>query len=543
VTTPINAAILKLVRRAEGNDITELVKTFVSAGPLLDLLASQDHQIVYGRRGTGKTHVLQYLAEQAQAEGGITVYVDLRTVGSNGGIYGDSTIPIPERGTRLLVDVLSHVYNALSAQALEDGYSGAFNYGPALNYLDDLERSITDVRVTGDEYQATKEGRAQTDTGAARASLSAASFSFGASSSTSDTETHETERQISGPRRYNVQFGAVSGAIKGLAAALPGRLWLILDEWSDVPLDLQPLLADLLRRCVMPVQNVSVKIGAIEQRSNFSTSDGVGGYVGFELGADIFADLELDEFMVFGNDEDTAKAFFAELLFRHVSSFLPEEHARDVTTADEFVRLAFTQRNAFAEFVRAVEGVPRDAINIAILAAKLAVDNPISVPHVRQAARQWYLRDKEKSVQANAEAIELLHWVIDEVIGSRRARAFLLEQGQSAKHALVSSLYDSRVLHVIKRGVSANDRPGVRFDVFTLDFGCYVELISTTAAPEGLFEVEDGDRGAEFVVVPKDDYRSIRRAVLELGTFDGRHGHRSGESSHTPEPESDTKSE
>jgi hypothetical protein len=96
------------------------------------------------------------------------------------------------------------------------------------------------------------------------------------------------------------------------------------------------------------------------------------------------------------------------------------------------------------------------------------------------------------------------------------------------------------VLHVIKRGVSANDRPGVRFDVFTLDFGCYVELISTTAAPEGLFEVEDGDRGAEFVVVPKDDYRSIRRAVLELGTFDGRHSHRAGEMTRTLDTHNDT---
>jgi hypothetical protein len=148
---------------------------------------------------------------------------------------------------------------------------------------------------------------------------------------------------------------------------------------------------------------------------------------------------------------------------------------------------------------------------------------PISVPHVRQAARQWYLRDKEKSVQANPQTIELLHWIIDEVIGTRRARAFLLEQGHSAKHELVASLYDSRVLHVIKRGVSANDRPGVRFDVFTLDFGCYVQLISTTAAPEGLFEIEDEESGVEFVEVPKDDYRSIRRAVLDLEAFDRRH--------------------
>ena len=96
MTSAINSAILQLVRRAEGNDINELVQTFVSAGPLLELLASADHQIVYGRRGTGKTHVLQYLTEKAQANSGLAVYVDLRTVGSNGGIYGDLNLPVQE---------------------------------------------------------------------------------------------------------------------------------------------------------------------------------------------------------------------------------------------------------------------------------------------------------------------------------------------------------------------------------------------------------------------------------------------------------------
>lgn len=523
MTSPINSAILKLVRRAEGNDVEELVNTFVSAGPLLELLESSDHQIVYGRRGTGKTHVLQYLSDRRQNDGDLAVYVDLRTVGSSGGIYADPSIPITERGTRLLVDVLGFLYNAISSRVLGDSYATGADFASAMRALDQLEAALTEVRVTGDETESTRRfvEKGESERGSLTASASG-NLEIGTEAAHERRSSAEVATSVSGPRRHRVHFGAVSSAIVSLVEALPGRLWLVLDEWSHVPLDLQPLLADLLRRSVMPVRDVSVKIGAIEQRSNFAEPDGAGGYIGFELGADIFADLELDEFMVFGNDEDRAKNFFAELMFRHVASFLSEKDRRQVRNADEFVRLAFTQRNAFSEFVRSVEGVPRDALNIAILAAKLAVDDPISVPHIRQAARQWYLRDKEKSVQANTQAIELLHWIIDEVIGARRARAFLLEQGQSAKHEVISSLYDSRVLHVIKRGVSANDRPGVRFDVFTLDFGCYVELISTTAAPQGLYEVDDSDGDAGFVEVPKDDYRSIRRAVLELNEFEAR---------------------
>lgn len=88
------------------------------------------------------------------------------------------------------------------------------------------------------------------------------------------------------------------------------------------------------------------------------------------MGADASADLNLDDFMVFENDADRATSFFQELLFRHIRA-VPETEGQEVLmlNSSEFVRKAFTQRNTFDEFVRAVEGVPRDAINIIALAA------------------------------------------------------------------------------------------------------------------------------------------------------------------------------
>lgn len=159
-----------------------------------------------------------------------------------------------------------------------------------------------------------------------------------------------------------------------------------------------------------------------------------------------------------------------------------------------------------------------------MIAAQQANDSPISVPIVRSAARRWYLRDKEKSVEANLDAMRLLHWVIDEVISGRKARAFLLRQQDATSADLINSLYDARVLHVIKRGISAHDQPGVRFNVYALDYGCYVELISTTNAPLGLLPADAFTDGAAdapvYLEVPPDDYRSIRRAILNLAEFE-----------------------
>jgi hypothetical protein len=218
--------------------------------------------------------------------------------------------------------------------------------------------------------------------------------------------------------------------LQKLVKTLPNkRLWILLDEWSNVPPHLQPYLADLLRRSLFPVQGVSVKIAAIEQRSTFRIDDDAGAYIGVEVGADAAADVDLDDFMVFGSDEESAMRFFGQLLIRHLSAISAgEDRQRNYMSTEAFVRNAFTQQPAFRELVLAAEGVPRDAINIIQLAATKANEQRISLEHVRSAARTWYLRDKEKAVEAKPEARALLHWIVDRVIAHRRARAFLLQQ-------------------------------------------------------------------------------------------------------------------
>lgn len=61
----------------------------------------------------------------------------------------------------------------------------------------------------------------------------------------------------------------------------------------------------------------------------------------------------------------------------------------------------------------------------------------------------------------------------------------------------------------------------MRFNVYALDYGCYVELINTANAPKGLLNGGGGE-DAIYFDVPPDDYRSIRRAILTLGPFESR---------------------
>ena len=527
----INLALMRLSKRAESADPVKLVETFVDTGTLKVLLASHDHQIIYGRRGTGKTHALIFLSETRRKQGDLSLYVDMRTIGSTGGIYNDPALPIPERATRLLKDTLTSIHDGLLNYALDEG--SALDLGHVGAQLDAFIDAATEVVVTGPvsaEHSTGSATRAESGAGVklgTAGALPSASVDLRASNAQNETAT--TKVSATGAVRHRVQFGAVGRTLSKIAESIrPKRIWILLDEWSVVPLELQPYLADLLRRCVFPTKGVTVKIGAIDQRTQFQLPGERGDYVGIEVGADASADLNLDDFMVFDNDADRSVLFFRTLLYQHYKAIEPETSgsAAAVMSEDAFIQAAFTQRNVFEELVRAAEGVPRDAINVIGICAQKAAEGQITMGHIREAAKSWYQRDKAAAVAANDEADRLLHWITDEVIAHRRARAFLLLSGR--RHRLIDSLFDSRVLHLLKRNVSAPEQPGIRYDVYKIDYGCYVDLLTTAKAPQGLLPLGKPEEGTgQFVEVPPDDYRAIRRAILDLEVFErghARHG-------------------
>jgi len=518
----INAALLRLTRRAETSEPSVLVSTFVDTGMLQTLLASHDHQVIYGRRGTGKTHALLYLSETKRKAGDISIYIDMRTIGSSVGLLADDTMPLAERATRLLRDTLTAIHDRLYSLAIEQADN--LNLGEVGQYLDAFIDSSTETQVIGTAVheESTSQGSSQESGSSFSVTASEKGVSANVSSTTKagSADSAQLKFQRSGQFRHRVRFGAIGQTLGKIAKSIsPRRIWLLLDEWSAIPIDLQPYLADLIRRSILPVHGVSAKIAAIEQRSQFHVSGERGDYTGIEVGADVTADLNLDDFMVFDHDSTRAVAFFRKLIFNHFQA-VQAEVAPELGIASEgdFVRLAFTQRTALEEIVRAAEGVPRDAINVLGICAQKASTNPIAVVHARSAAKVWYQRDKESAVSANSGAAALLRWIIDEVIAHRRARAFLVKSG--TRDLLIDSLFDSRVLHLLKRNISAQDEPGVRYDAFKIDYGCYVDLLTTAREPQGLLpggasEASDGG----YVEVPPDDYRAIRRAILDLSLF------------------------
>src|SRR5512144_2158271 len=84
--TWLNAVVMRVPKRAQTTDPDRLRRTFVAIDPVGAVLRSPGHQVLFGRRGTGKTHALRYLAETVRRAGRGAASRGGRALGSAGGV-------------------------------------------------------------------------------------------------------------------------------------------------------------------------------------------------------------------------------------------------------------------------------------------------------------------------------------------------------------------------------------------------------------------------------------------------------------------------
>jgi hypothetical protein len=483
----VRRAIGSVQRRSERQqDVDRLALTFVDPG-FSDRLENDNNQVIYGRRGTGKTHVLRILDRSVrERNGALSLYLDLRLLGSSS-IYEDSGRPIGVRVASLLKDLLKAVGDSLEEAATDP--------------------NARDVRGSAEEtIEAFREA-------SSRSTLAG------------EHRGHDQDVRQSASREGNpldhVVFAEVNGALDAALDALGAeRFLLLLDEWNAIPLELQPLLAEFLKRSLFTLPRATVKLATLEHRSRFAEPTGLNNVVGFEVGADISTALELDEYFVYDRNPLQTERTYAELLYRHVGleaelavttrrfvgpdwrgslrtltdnlrlalpedalefEYLAEKHGVD--GGDAFVDALFDDRTAFRELVRAGEGVTRDFINIFAGAhdeARRRGERAITVDAVRAAASQWFETDKAPNMAGPQAAA--LEYISREVLAKHAERIFFLSK-RYERHEAVRSLFDFRLLHLLHRGYVDPESPLERFNAYALDYGLYVQLLGTSHAP------------------------------------------------------------
>ncbi|HEY0346500.1 MAG TPA: hypothetical protein VGC59_17740, partial [Solirubrobacteraceae bacterium] len=385
----IRGAVRRMKPRADReSDAWRLTATFVDPG-ISEQLDNPNNQIIFGRRGTGKTHVLRVLDDLLSSQrGNLVCYLDLRMLGSNS-VFEDVGRPLHLRATSLIKDVFEPIHASLLDRAT-DPSRAEVDFVP----LDDLADAITRSTLSGESRQdEIVKDSATTGSVAAGVTHVPPFINLSARSTESAKLSSRSARQ--GNPIDHVLFGQIARALaSSMSSTGVAHMYLLLDEWTAIPEDLQPYLAEFLKRSLFVLPNVTVKIAALEYRSVFSLPAGRNNLIGFELGADVSSSLELDDYFVYDRNMAQTEELFADVLFRHLSAeiergrsgspwFLPSgadrrsagndrlienreylEQEYAVSDCERLVELLFVSRRPYRELVRAGEGVVRDFIGI-----------------------------------------------------------------------------------------------------------------------------------------------------------------------------------
>ncbi len=510
------SAVSKIQPRADRETDDEILsRTFVDTG-ILPQLANSNNQILYGRRGTGKSHVLRVLGLQIEKTApGTTLYIDLRVLGS-ASLMIQLDRPLADRAVAVFKDLLSLLQGQLMDLATAPKASGS---------------GLQEVSEFEDVIRAKSASIAERDISQRSKIAGGSSVKIGFTGSglpnaeVNATDGNEDEQTVSHTEalRDTIVFAEVALQLdRALEALGITNLYILIDEWTAIPSDLQPYIAEFLRRTFIPVKRVTLKIAALEYRSRFSIPAAGGGVVGFELGPDVSANLDLDDYYVYDRNPAHVVDLFLEVLLKHLESELPDNYldSSGIKSAVAFRRDLFTEQATFTELVRAGEGVVRDFIGVFTAAYFRAVregKSKIDLNSVEEAARAWY--ETDKSTNLSHEQSEALHLIINEVIGSRQAKMFMLAREHN-DDPMVQSLFDLRLLHLVSRGYSDKENPGLRYNIYALDYGTYVDLKRTKSEPEGVIDSDVTIDVASDRIVPFADKRSIRRIILNPAVFD-----------------------
>jgi Cdc6-like AAA superfamily ATPase len=500
-------AVTSLADRAE--DITNPTATYVDTAFLATLL-NKRNQIIFGRRGTGKTHLLRRLQDELYARFSelriVPAYVDGATLEGSISPYNDPAaiaLGLYVELLRRTVRELSLFINGQLRPGLLDRIlpgTKRDQLGQMRDMASRLDRLLAQGKVRmlpmGEataEFENLDEAvsrRRLAAGGNVAASLSdprnlGIKLEASAEKDFTKSATQVTTRKIAG--ETYLPFADVTELIRRMLATLgDSSLVILIDEWSSLGDEqVQPLLAQLLRLtarggiCIklacVPGRTKLFLPGAAHERRN---------PIGLEIGDDITADVDLDSVVFVDNDIQQLAAFFMSLLQRHLGSMIPEISR---ATLDAFSTYVLEENmedtHVFAELCHASSAVPRDFINVfrqATIMQQASGSGQMTVANVRSAARNVYEGKRSNLAGARSGELRLLDRIYRKVVIGQSSYFFLLDV-LLADNPKIMELYTAKLIH--RTSATWLDPTSLKSYVYYMvDYGTSIELLRKAGA-------------------------------------------------------------
>ena len=451
------------------------------ASGTLSKAGNRRSHIIFGRRGTGKSSLLNKVSDQLSLERIPNAYIDLETY--KGHSYPDVLISI-------LVDIFNEFKLWLETVGLNPTNKSTWwkkffgkqptkpplNRRSVLSLISDTSNCIKALssQLYLPDNIPTKSTSTESVSSKNSANIGGGVTSEGLSIEAKLGENYEASLVSTNERTYGhkkIEFltqhiPLYQSLFSKMRQLSGGDAFLLLDDLYHIRKEEQYLVLDFLHR-VSKQNGLVLKVGTIRHRSEWYHHGNPS--LGLKLGDDvdeINLDLSLEKF-------DTAKNFLKSILDQVIVMVVGE-------TVDGMVTNGCIER-----LVLASGGVARDFLGIFIKAIEIrrnkigiSEEFRINVEDVNEASGDYDVNKREElkidTFEDRAFLEGLFTRICEFCIDKNKSNIFLLPKDSlSSDSKMIQELVDLRLIHFVDSRVTLRKHPGKLFEAYMLDISQY----------------------------------------------------------------------
>jgi hypothetical protein len=467
---------------------------FVSPRPgILEEASARRHQLVYGRRGVGKSTLLRRVAAEGQGTGREVIFIDVETLRGR---------PYPDVLIELLTRLLDHIQERLR----RDGLITRLRRRPLLRRVrqlsQQLDRLLSEPQTAEHTVKQLRSASQRTTKGAeAKGGIRALLPHHGAAatagisgrvskeSKTGDDTESESRAQFERTKMDGLLEAAIpiSNVLADAHQELGLPTLVVLDDFYHIRLGDQPEVLAYLHQVVKEL-DIHLKVCGVRHRLHtFEDGDPPVGMEPEHDADQITLDITLERFA-------TAKEFLERVL------------AGICREVDIEVKGMITEGGR-ERLVLASGGVARDYLSLVRRALRNSTERPahqfrpknrITAEDVAEAASDLYEQKQEELKKDAGEEAEALRSRLSDIVNfaveKNRTNVLLVETTKLQEEDWgkeVQGLVDLRFLHKVdtlstKRG--GETYAGRKFAAFTLDLSTWTSTRSEQISPISFWE-------------------------------------------------------
>lgn len=504
----------------------------------LHLIRNSDWQIIYGRRGTGKTMLLGVLKEQCSREFehnkilAVSITAQDLLVSPTSGVVTDKQRALAYFQVfleNISEQLVGRVDELLGAPSFVQKFSGTRRR--LIDKIQDTAIQILMLVQTGKSVDAYIARRETVENSASNESESRASAEMGASARNEKTALFATiSAQVKGTRRSIKKTSTKEELTKIPRFALARakiiellkelgihRLDILIDEWQTLDpqasTGIQPEFAEYLKRTFFGAPEISIKIATNRYQTRFSNKGSGTEYRGLEVGADIFEATNLDRTE---QSLEEQVSFYSTLVYRRLvrceSRLSVYARAGGDAPNPQFALSLFRDEQAFEELVKGASATPRDFLllfNSLAKARAFSNDPTWTVPMIHDVVREGGANLQEET-DSTSEADQLLTRCIKGVVERTGSRLFLVDRDdRDAAHNAIEELVQKRLIDEYSRSELGPDIR-TKYDAFLVHYGLWLDWRSQDI-------LTDKHRVDELPAIAADD---AKRFQIEIDQID-----------------------